>query len=192
MNKVKCLLTSGTEGINYTGLSALKQEYKQLLQANPFPAPPANGEVIAMIDYLKRKDSGTPCKIGVYENITPFEAANRIASDMVIINGLFQIMDQEPRLKTAALTLRLGALHEVGKGDFTIDGKEGEAFNVAPTFYKTKLQNTLKKWKNGKLSYILVNAEVVQEQDIENCGKHSIALIRVAWETGFSTASMIT
>lgn len=84
---------------------------------NPFPVLPNSGSHYEMINFLKRKDETRSIKIGGYENIRPFEAANRIATT---------------RYK--------------GKGDFTIkingEEYEGEAFNVAPLFLKQKMKKT--------------------------------------------------
>ena len=101
-----------------------------------------------------------PLIIGPYKNITPFEAANRIASDLVIINGSLQLIgSQEP--ESSVVTLRLGAEHIKGKGDFTINKFEGEAFNVAPSFLSTKLYQTRRKWRDNQdlLKYILINED---------------------------------
>ena len=166
MKKVNYLFDRETElkEINYQALIAFKARYFQLLEDNPFPLPPNSGSFYEMIQYLKRKDETKPLKIGVYENITPFEAANRIASDLVIINGLLQLVASKPELKEAQFTLNLGTTHKKDRGDFTIfingEEHEGEAFNVAPTFLKQKMRNTLNKWKEkSELKYILVNEE---------------------------------
>lgn len=188
MSKVICLLTSNTEGINYSGLIVLKQEYYSLLN-NKFQPPPASGDCIKMIHYLKRKDEDNPVKIGVYENITPFEAANRMASDLVIINGLIQLIKLDKISSKATFTLRLGTKHEKQKGDFSIvtskGSYEGEAFNVAPSFYKDKLNQTLSKWRKIKedykinLKYMLINNEAVIESDYKRLKTEGIKLIGV-------------
>lgn len=155
--------------IDYEMLQICKERYFGFLNDNPFPKPPDTGTYFEMINYLKRKDTNNPQKIGPYQNITVFEAANRIASDLVIINGIIQLVAKYPELKVACFTLRLGILHEKGKGDFTIhlDNQdiEGEAFNVAPSFLKVKLRNTISKWKKSEnrdqLMYILVNDEAL-------------------------------
>lgn len=151
--------------IDYEMLQTCKEKYFGFLNDNPFPTPPNTGAYFEMIHYLKRKDINNPQKIGPYQNITIFEAANRIASDLVIINGIIQLVQDNPLLENACFTLRLGILHEKGKGDFTIhfedEDFEGEAFNVAPSFLNVKLRNTISKWNKdenvGKLKYILVN-----------------------------------
>lgn len=153
--------------LNYKELNIFKTTYLKLLTDNPFPLSPNSGSHYEMINFLKRKDESKPVKIGVYENISPFEAANRIASDLVILNGLLQLIATNKEIKNAKFTLRLGTTHHVGKGDFTIkindEEFEGEAFNVAPSFLKQKMRKTLKKWEGSqRLRYILVNVEAFE------------------------------
>ncbi|MCS4300613.1 hypothetical protein [Chryseobacterium sp. BIGb0232] len=156
--------------IDYKALCAFKERYLGFLNDNPFPKPPVTGAYFEMINYLKRKDINNPQKIGPYQNITIFEAANRIASDLVIINGIIQLVQNNPSLENARFTIRLGILHEKGKGDFTIyldsEESEGESFNVAPSFLNVKLRNTISKWNKEenqkKLKYILVNDEAFE------------------------------
>lgn len=172
MKKVDYLFDrSSLLNINYQALLDFKVSYLKLLEDNPFPIPPKSGSFYEMIKYLKRKDEALPLKIGSYGNITPFEAANRIASDLVIINGLIQLVEKHKELKEATFTLRLGTTHMVGNGDFTIsvnnEDMEGEAFNVAPSFLKPKLRSTKIKWNkseelNSRLKYILVNEEAFE------------------------------
>lgn len=116
-----------------------------------------------MIKYFKRKEKKSIIKIGPYLGISVFEAANRIASDLVIINGILQFISKKKELINFNITLRLGNKHIKNKGDFTVNEKEGEAFNVAASFYKIKYRNTTKKWIEKELHYILVNAEVFDE-----------------------------
>lgn len=171
MKKVDYLIkTKELINIDYKALCTFKKRYFGFLNDNPFPKPPITGAYFEMINYLKRKDINNPQKIGPYQNITIFEAANRIASDLVIINGIIQLVEINPSLQNANFTLRLGILHEKGKGDFTIylekEDFEGEAFNVAPSFLNVKLRNTISKWNKEdnreKLRYILVNDEAFE------------------------------
>lgn len=167
MGKVEFLLKNRLTDINAEDLLCIKKEYYRLLVENVFPPFPDSNSYIEMIKYFKRKNENNPKSIGPYKNITPFEAANRIASDLVIINGLLQLISKE-NITTAVMTLRLGTTHVNGKGDFTIKTGnkefEGEAFNVAPSFLKAKLQKTIRKWKgNDKLKYILINEDVCDE-----------------------------
>ncbi len=153
--------------IDHKVLLEFKELYFKLLKDNPFPAPPKSGSVYDNINYLKRKEQSQVQKIGPYENCSLFEAANRIASDLVIINGILQLIEANQELKKALFSLQLGTTHQKGKGDFTIkingEEREGEAFNVAPSFLKQKMSKTKNKWKgNQQLKYILVNADAFE------------------------------
>lgn len=164
MAKVEFLLKSPLENITASGLNSVHKEYLSLLIQNKFPLPKSDN-YDDMITFLKRKDEDNPVAIGPYKNITIFEAANRIATDLVIINGLKLLIDSK-KIKDPILTLRLGTTHEKGKGDFTIkmggNEFEGEAFNVAPSFLKHKLYRTTQKWTDRDLEYILINAEAFE------------------------------
>lgn len=162
--KVTNLIQGKTEQIGYQDLQELKYEYLHLLQTNPFPSPPPKPTSIDIIRFLKRKDANSAGRIGPYEYITVFEAANTIASDLVLINGILQLIDEGIARQDEKITLHLGTKHIKGMGDFLIGDKHGEAFNVAESFYSFKLQKTLSKWKDKALAYILVNYEVFDQQ----------------------------
>lgn len=163
--KVETNLKEWERDLSFDEFKELYQKYWELLSKNPFPTFPADGDVIKTIYALKRKEEGSQA-IGPYRNITVFEAANRIASDLVILNGIFQIIESDLKLKDSKIRIHFGSTHIKGEGDFKINEKIGEAFNVAPSFYAGKLWKTLDKWKKErkKLEYILVNGEVVPEQ----------------------------
>jgi hypothetical protein len=165
MSKVDFLIEA-SNNIDIVGLQNLKIRYFDLLHKNEFPKNPVKVDFYSMINFLKRRDEKNPISIGPYYNISPFEAVNRIASDLVIINGLLQLA-RNGEFRTARFTLRLGTTHVKDKGDFTIslNGQEleGEAFNVAPSFLKAKLSKTLTKWRKiGGLQYILINADAFE------------------------------
>lgn len=150
--------------MDYEKLKEFKIKYLGFLEDNPFPMPKEEGGYYDMIMYLKRKVNSDAIKIGPYQNISVFEAANRIASDLVIINGMLQLIE-EKGYHNRIFDLNLGTMHTKDKGDFTIylDNNiqlNGEAFNVAPSFLKAKLRTTLKKWETKeKLDIILINEE---------------------------------
>lgn len=180
MKKVEFLLTKSLDKISYDDLKEVKDEYFELLKKNKFPDPEKDADFYYFIQFYKRKNEKKPNSIGPYKNITVFEAANRIASDLVIINGLLQLVEEKPHLKEAKFTLRLGTTHVQNKGDFTIhisqdNDQEGEAFNVAPTFLKAKLYKTKTKWsKDARLSYIFINEEAfVKENHIIDENSHA-------------------
>lgn len=175
LKKVDCLLKSPKRNIDKKGLVTLTKEYYDFLTKNLFPSPASN-DAITMIHYLKRKNEEAMQTIGPYENITVFEAANRIASDLVIMRGVLQLFQDNKISQSSIITVNLGTTHTKHEGDIIINGEHGEAFNVAPTFFKAKLALTLNKWKNYKdengnrlvLKYILVNDGVATDKDIQN------------------------
>ncbi len=139
-------------------LKELKLFYSHCLNFYPFPLKDEKFSPQEYILFLKREKF---C-IGPYQNISVFEAANRIGTDLVLINGILQIVSEGKIGENDKFTLRLGNEKENGKGDFTINNElEGEAFNVSKSFYSSKMSCTKKKWRmlKKKLSYILVNEE---------------------------------
>lgn len=186
LKKVKCLLKNPHRGIDKKGLEDLIKEYNSFLNHNLFPKPVSN-DAISMIHYLKRKDEEVLQTIGPYENITVFEAANRIASDLVILKGILQMFQDKTIQQDSILTVNLGTTHTKHEGDIIINGEHCEAFNVAPTFFKAKLYKTIEKWKDYKdengnlltLKYILVNSGVCTDKDRQNLLDKSKCLIIV-------------
>ena len=175
-NEYFLFLNSETDNITYSQLKDLKEKYWHSLKNSSFPPPPNNGSCVDMIKYFKRKSINNNNQIGPYFGLTVFEAANRIATDLVIINGIIQLISNGDEPESSVITVRLGNKDVKGKGDFSINEKEGEAFNVAASYYKGKLRSTNSKWQNLSLSYILVNAEVFEELKKE---KPPIEVIKV-------------
>lgn len=154
----------------------LYNKYRASLRKSPFNATITGLCVKDVLNILKRK----PHKIGPYKDITIFEAANRIASDLTLLEGVQAILSM-PKYKGAKAQLRLGTMQVNGRGDFTIHlGRmelEGEAFNVAPSFYPSKLYKTLEKWKKIKnkykreLSMLVFNIDALANGNKAHCEK---------------------
>lgn len=116
------------------------------------------------------------CEIGPYENISFFESANRIATDLTLLKGVIDILQNNCNLARATVKLCLGNIHLKEHGDFTIIAGnqhfEGEAFDTAPSFFKVKMSATLSKWKKTgikKLGYVVFNESVL---DDDSCRKY--------------------
>ena len=161
----KTVLESETKNLNYSGFIKLRNEYCLLTKKHKFKEIPTSGEVIEMIKYFKRRDVSLPTITGIYKDLTPFEAANRIASDLVILNDLVQLFKQKLIGKNEIFSIHLGNENVKGKGDISFSNFECEAFNVAPTFLSEKMRKTIIKWKNNpKLKYILINEDAFSGQ----------------------------
>lgn len=105
---------------------------------------------------------------GPYKNVTLFEAANRIMSDLVILRGVASLLKANA-FGIAQYRVEFG--NEDNNG-FDIRGVNrdgelliGEAFNVAPSFFQSKKLKALTKMreKGGNATYrlLLVNDDAV-------------------------------
>lgn len=142
----------------------LIESYKALLDKNPFPQV-INQNYPAVLSKLKRERF----RIGPYEGITIFEAANRIASDLTLLQGVSKLFSDQIISSSAQVQVLLGTMQGENNGDFTIfeNGSElqGEAFDVAPTFFKSKLYKTLVKWRDKVgLRFVVFNEDCLEDQ----------------------------
>ena len=139
--------------------------YEQLLQ-NPIPKIPSSGNSLTLLGEIVRqvKQPVTDRKIGIYSDISYFEAVNRIATDMVFWQGIESILRDWEGI--SSISYCLGNENDSRHGDFYITDKdnnvfEGEVFFVSQSFFYEKLRRTVKKWENRKLTYIIFNGEAV-------------------------------
>lgn len=105
---------------------------------------------LELLTLLKREKVG----IGPYPEVTLFEAANRILSDLVILNGVAGLL----REKTFPFTEYTVEFGNEDRNGFDIrasaDGKFliGEAFNVAQSFFQGKKRTALRKLRQSEAS----------------------------------------
>lgn len=120
---------------------------------------------LTLIEALKRERVG----VGPYPDVTLFEAANRIMSDLVILHGVAWLL-KEKTFPFGEYTVEFG---NEDKNGFDLTAKSngrtlvGEAFNVAPSFFQGKKLSALKKLrKHGKHAdyrVLLINHDAVRE-----------------------------
>jgi hypothetical protein len=111
---------------------------------------------IPLIAELKRGKAG----VGPYPNVSVFEAANRIMTDLVILNGVRWLLENRV-FPFDSYVVEYG--HE-NNNDFdieaTADGRKliGEAFNVAPSFFQGKKSSMLNKLtpENGNADFKII------------------------------------
>jgi hypothetical protein len=152
-----------TNPISKSDLQIVKTDYIDYLNKQPFPQIKST-DYPSVLSNLKRETFS----IGPYTGITVFEAANRIASDLTLIEGVLNLFKKKFISHSATVKLLLGTMQVDNKGDFSIfdNGSElqGEAFDVAPTFFKAKLYKTITKWGNDKfLKYIIFNQDCLND-----------------------------
>ena len=119
--------------------------------------------IVSLIQKVKRER----LECGPYKGVSFFEAINRIASDIVLWQGLAWLIKHDFIGEKNVVHACFGNINDNGEGDIKItDGNTSiscEVFNVAPSFFSVKLQKTLKKWRNAesRLHFIFCNGDVV-------------------------------
>lgn len=121
---------------------------------------------LRLLEALKREK----VQVGPYPNVTLFEAANRIMTDLVILHGVKWLLETKV-FPFDAYTVEFG--NEDTNG-FDIQASKngrllvGEAFNVAPSFFSIKKASMLKKIRNKQpdadYRIIMVNHDAVTKQ----------------------------
>ena len=164
--------------LNKENINEAIEAYKVLLKDIPLKIEETN--LLALLTRLKRGEIGS----GPWKNVSIFEAANRIMTDLVILFGVKKIIDGEfPELKAFThFDIELG---NENKNDHDIisraNGKVliGEAFNVAPSFFNVKKSKSVKKLLTNKLTadhlILLCNADSHERTRLDN----NIEIIKV-------------
>ena len=153
------------KNLNRDNINRAIEEYKGLLKNIPLKMEFAN--IFQMLTDLKRKKMES----GPYPNVTLFESANRIMSDLTILYGIKALLD--------------GAIIGIDFDEYCVefghdnynendisarDGRNkliGEGFNVAKSFFQPKKTSALKKMRkqisgNDKL-ILIYNSDAVSE-----------------------------
>lgn len=139
-----------------------KKAYLNSLEINKYAIKDAN-DIYELIDKIKR----TPEKVGPYQNISVFEALNRIGSDLVLLAGATELFKKTSKIAVDKIELKMGNTHgfdfEVSIGEKVI---YGEAFNAAESFCKSKMRDAIHKLidinpdKNATEAIVFINEEV--------------------------------
>jgi hypothetical protein len=102
---------------------------------------------LELLRALKREQ----LNFGPYPTVTLFEAANRIMTDLVILQGTVWLL-KEKAFPFSSYTVEYGNedkngfdIRATAKGRTLV----GEAFNVAPSFFHIKKSSMLKKLRNN-------------------------------------------
>lgn len=143
--------------------------YVSCIKANPFPEI-EDKTMYNSISNLKREKYN----IGPYSGLSIFEISNRLFSDLVVLDGA-KVIFTEPKLVNAnqvkGITLLLSNIKGFDLEIRTNNGTVyGEAYNVAPSFFKEKTRYTIKKLRDANK---LENAILIFNSDaFDNEGKN--------------------
>lgn len=144
-------------------------DYKELLADIPLIIQESN--LLDLLHRLKRGEIGK----GPWKNVSIFEAANRIMTDLVILLGVKRIIDGEfPNLKMfREFEVEFGNENKNEHDIISYAGDKvliGEAFNVAPSFFNVKKSKTVKKLVGSNMSpdylVLLCNADSHEQTKI--------------------------
>ena len=139
---------------------------------------------ISLILELKRGKTGS----GPYPHVSLFESANRIMTDLVILNGVNWLLTKSG-LAFDAYTVEYG--HE-NNNRFDIQASNGistlvgEAFNVAPSFFQGRKAAMIKKLSiddNADLKLLMFNHDAVAPGYVAN-PRNSMKFVFVNIGTG--------
>ena len=115
--------------------------------------------------YIKRK----PLNTGPYKNVSLFESSNRIFSDLIILFGIRQLLEEySKQFPFSQYKAVLGNAHGM---DITAKSGEysfaGEAFNVAKSFFSTKKGRAKKSLLNSGDTHLLLifNSDAIINHD---------------------------
>lgn len=122
-------------------------------------------------------------KAGPYRGITLYEASNRIMTDLVILCGVRWLLKYS-ELPFREYNIDFG---NYNKNEFDITSKHkkeffsGEAFNVAPSYFREKCNKELDKLRapenKSKYRAIVVNDDALTDDDIPNLEENELFII---------------
>ncbi len=137
-------LSAFEKNLTLKNIDKIIADYKVLLTEL---APKIEGtDILDLLKKLKRPGINT----GPYPNVSIFESANRIMTDLVIIYGAKLLLEgaitEVPKVPTVRVDYgnQNTQPHDIigQEGEYYI---AGEAFNVAPSFFNTKKSFSIKK-----------------------------------------------
>ena len=150
--------------LNAENIHAIKREFEQSLDCLGASIQGKHG--VQLLTSIKRDKVGA----GPYPQVTLFEAANRIMSDLVILNGIAGLL----REKTFPFTEYTVEFGNEDRNGFDIRASSpsetliGEAFNVAPSFFQGKKASALRKLRQGgaaaRYKLLMFNADATPER----------------------------
>lgn len=138
--------------------------YKEKMASIPFVFE--SHDIVSFLKKIKRERLQT----GPYPNVTLFESANRIMTDLTILYGIRELLNNKiPEINFDNYEIEYGngnkRDHDV-MAENSYQNLIGEAFNVAPSFFHVKKYASLKKLRRNAgentLKLLIYNADAVK------------------------------
>ena len=149
-------------------------DYLEVLKETKFPFKGDN--IYNLMRTLKRE----PLTSGPYIGVSAFEASNRIMTDLTILYGVQSLLQDSRFTQFEKYTVEYGNenknSHDIEASTHTMK-LFGEAFNVAPSFFQTKKNNSLKKLRKKEnenvVLLILYNSDArVSTREMKKANKN--------------------
>ncbi len=134
--------------LNSSNIENAIADYKKLI--NELPPSVESNNVFNFLTKIKRRK----LNLGPYPDVTLFEAANRIMTDLTMLYGIKELLNGKiPDIKFEEYIVEFG--NENNNSNDIIASNEnyeliGESFNVSKSFFQTKKTSALKKMRNQK------------------------------------------
>ncbi len=149
--------------LNESNINEVIKDYLKLMDS--IPVTVEADTIFELLSKIKRHTIGS----GPYPNVSLFEAANRIMTDLTILYGVKELLDGKiPEIRFDEYKVEFGNEHNNEHDIEAADSTKrlvGEAFNVAATFFQTKKAASLKKMREdgdkSKMILLLYNADAV-------------------------------
>jgi len=137
------LLKNIPRKLNKPNIDKAISDYLEFLSELPLIIQ--SNDILEFLTKLKRQK----LDCGPYPKVTLFEAGNRIMTDLVILFGIKELLDNKvPELNFTEYTVEFGNENN-NENDIWASNKDeiliGEAFNVAQSFFQSKKFKSLKK-----------------------------------------------
>ena len=152
--------------LSLNNIDSMIEEYKKSL--NEMDSIISGNNIIDFFHVIKRNS----IEKGPYPNVTLFEAANRIMSDLVILFGIKKLLNGKyEAIEFTEYHVEYGNSHNSPYDIMAENNKFkliGEAFNVAPSFFQGKKSMSLAKLRKAKkentIIVLLYNADAVNKE----------------------------
>jgi len=147
--------------LNLVNIDKAISDYKDSINSIPFSIN--SNDILSFLTSIKREK----LKVGPYPEVSLFEAANRIMTDLTILFGVKYLLNGAIlELDFAEYTVEFGNENKNDHDLMACNGRKrliGEAFNVSESYFYTKKSFALKKLnksvETNQIKLLLFNSE---------------------------------
>jgi len=167
--------------LNCSNIDKAIIDYQSLL--DEIPCSITSNSVLEFFTEIKRKKINA----GPYPNVTLFEAANRVMTDLITLYGVKKLLEGKIKgINFLEYKVEFGNEDNNDNDIFASNDESeliGEVFNVAKSFFQTKKTTALKKMRNQKTNIkkikrlLIYNSDAVTKEYIPNMKENEFHLV---------------